>query len=258
MSYNHQHLAYHRLARYLRFEGQRILEIGGNDSAESAMPFVQAGAAEVVVSGLGHVHREGHDASRSIRIVRADAHKLRDVFGAASFDIVYGLSVIEHIPMLSHFLEQVFHVLRPGGFAFFEGDPIWTSPRGHHVWVQSPSGNYYFSQPAGTRSINPIPDWGHLTMDRDALAAVIRQRHPQVPEADVGAICDYVHAGPAITRLSHRDIALSFSNAPLVTLHLVTNSLDVPPDIATELRRRHGDGSDYGISAMQYVLWKPR
>jgi SAM-dependent methyltransferase len=257
LAYNHQHLAFNRLSRFTRFEGQRILEIGGNQSAESAAPFIEAGAVEVIVSGLDHVQKETHDSNGCIQIVRADAHKLKERFGARSFDVVYGLSIIEHIPMLPHFLEQVFQVLKPGGFAFFEGDPVWTSPRGHHVWVPTPTGRYFFSQPAGSQSINPVPDWGHLLMDSPELAAAIRQKYPDIPEADVEAICRYIYAGPSITRLSHHEIAMSFSNSPLVTLHMVTNGLDVPPAVATELRRRHGPWNDYGISAMQYVLWKP-
>ncbi len=257
MAYNHQLLAFTRLSRFTRFEGARILEIGGNQSAESALPFVHAGAAEVVVSGLGHVHTERSDASSRIRIMRADAHTLRHTFGAASFDVVYGLSVIEHIPMLPNFLEQVFHVLKPGGLAFFEGDPVWTSPRGHHVWVRTETANYYFSQPAGSDSVNPVPDWGHLLMDRHQLGAAIRDRRPGIPDSDVAAICDYIYASDNITRVSHHDIAMSFSNAPLTTLQMVSNSIEVPAPVADALRRRYGNGNDYGVSTLQYLMHKP-
>ena len=254
--YNHQHLAYHRLSRFASFSGRRILEVGGNQRAESALPFIQAGAAEVVVTGLLHVNAERLDSDNGIRVMRADAYALEQISGPCSFDFVYGLSVIEHLPRLTRFLEQVHQVLKPGGLAFFEGDPIWTSARGHHLWVQTDTAKYTFALPAGVESINPVPDWAHLLLDADEMSAVLRERKPEIPDSDIEAICNWIFSSDSISRLSHREIATAFSRCPLVTLHLASNWSQVPTEAAAELRRRIGDGNDFGISSLQYVLQK--
>jgi SAM-dependent methyltransferase len=138
---NHQESAYDVLSRYVSFNGKRVLEVGGAQSCESAYPFLRGGAACVVVTGLDHVWREENGENSQLLIRKADALSLSRVFEPSSFDAVYGISVIEHIPSPKAFLAEVYKILKPGGLAYLQGDPLWSSRRGHHLWIATWGGH---------------------------------------------------------------------------------------------------------------------
>jgi ubiquinone/menaquinone biosynthesis C-methylase UbiE len=165
---SHQHSAHRVLSRYTSFKGKAVLEIGGAQSCDSAHPFIQDGADQVVVTGLDHITGEQQGLLPGLSIMRADALDLSSIFPPNSFDIVYGLSILEHIPCPSRFIEEVYRVLMAGGICYLEGSPLWSSPKGHHIWLSasySPStANYFFSGWPGIESTNPLSDWSHLLM----------------------------------------------------------------------------------------------
>lgn len=130
-----QRMPHRVLARYVAIAGTQVLEIGGAQACISARAFLDDGAAGVTVTGLDHVAEESESADRRLRIMKADALDLRRHFEADCFDLVFGLSVIEHIPHPDRLLVEVDRVLKPGGLALFEGYPLWWSPLGHHLWV---------------------------------------------------------------------------------------------------------------------------
>lgn len=251
---NHQHVAYNKICRYTEIQGKTVLEIGGNQRLESAKPFLDAGASKIIVSGLGHVSTEKNEHDGRVVIMKASGHAIKSIFGANTFDIIYGISVVEHIPMLAHFLEQVFYTLKPGGFAFFEGSPIWTSAKGHHIWVKTATNNYLFDSMPGTTSLNPIPEWGHLLMDRPEMELHLLDR--KIPENDISSICSWIYEKDFINRASQYEIATSFSNSPLIILDTGMDATLVPPQILSRLRANHGDKSDYGVTRVQYILTK--
>lgn len=260
---NHQLSAYSVLSRYMSFDGKDILEVGGAQSCESMLPFVKHGAASGTVTGLDHVWEEQARPEQNLRVMRADALKLSEVFGPSCFDIVYGLSVIEHIPSPGVFLDQVHKVLRPGGIAYLEGSPIWSSPKGHHVWVAEWGGaysgkttaNYLFSPIPGKTSTNPLPDWSHLLMDMSEMRRFLDNKG--LPAGDVDCILDWVYSSPEINRLTMSDIAAVYGHSELTVLEANTLRSDVPQDVQVALRQRHGPGIDYGVASMTYVLAKP-
>ena len=137
----HQLSAHKTLSRYIAFTGKEILEIGGSQSCESAYPFLSDGASRAVVTGLDHIYHEKVDSDHDLVVMRADALNLDSIFAPCSFDVVYGLSIVEHIVNPDRFLSQVHAVLKPGGVAYFEGNPIWSSPKGHHLWVATWGGS---------------------------------------------------------------------------------------------------------------------
>jgi hypothetical protein len=92
-------LAYDALERCVDFKDKKILEIGGNSNCESAFPFLQAGAAHIILSGLDDIVAAppAEIINANIEIVHADARDLTSTFECDQFDIVYGISAIEHI-----------------------------------------------------------------------------------------------------------------------------------------------------------------
>jgi SAM-dependent methyltransferase len=264
-NYLHHQLSAHRvLSGYTSFEGKEVLEVGGTQSCDSVYPFLKDGAASAVVTGLGHISQEQISKEYNLRILRADALKLSSVFEPCRFDIVYGLSIIEHIPSPKAFLDQVYTVLKPGGLAYFEGNPIWSSPEGHHLWVATWGGayqnrataNYLFSEWPGAASTNPLPDWSHLLMTPEQMREYLTER--SISGTDIDCIIDWVFCSDEVNRINMYKIAEAYTRSRLIVLEANTVRVDVPRDIQAALRKRCGDGIDYGISGVTYVLAKPQ
>ena len=260
----HQLAAHHVLSRYMSFEDKDILEVGGGQSCDSARPFLESGASRVVVTGLDHIETEQADSSKRLNILRADALELSKVFAPCSFDAIYGLSVIEHIPSPKLFMKEVFTALKPGGVAYFEGNPIWSSPKGHHLWVATWGGgyqnkataNYLFSEWPNVKSANPLPDWSHLLMSQGEMGDYLSGK--RIPDEDVDCIIDWVFHCDDINRLTMTEIAEAYTTSRLTVLDANTWRANLPHDTLMALNRAKGDRIDYGIAGVSYVLGKPR
>jgi SAM-dependent methyltransferase len=263
MDFSFQTSAHRLLSRYTSFEGKDILEIGGAQSCDSAYPFLKEGAASVIVTGLDHITQEQTNREQNLRILRADALALSSVFEPCSFDVVYGLSIVEHIPSPKIFLDEVYNVLKPGGLAYFEGNPIWSSHNGHHLWVATWGGvyqnkataNYLFSEWPGVESINPLPDWSHLTMTPDQMREYLVAE--LIPIIDIECILDCVYYSNQVNRINMYDIAEAYTTSRLIVLEANTSRIDIPYDDQWVLRQLCGDRIDYGICGVAYVLAKP-
>lgn len=259
---SHQLSAHKVLSRYISFEGKDVLEVGGLQSCESAYPFLKDGAASVVVTGLNHIPEDDTNRDRNLRMLRVDALSLSSVFEPCSFDVVYGLSMVEHISSPKAFLEEVYKVLRPGGVAYFQGGPLWSSPVGHHLWVASWVGkyqhkataNYLFSEWPNTKSTNPLPDWSHLLMTQEQMRAYLAAE--SLPSADIECIIDWVYHADNVNRLNLYEIAEAYTTSKLIVLEANTLRSEVPHDVQLALRKNCGDCIDYGIRGISYVLAK--
>ena len=260
---SHQSSAHNVLSRYISFEGKEILEIGGAQSCESAYPFLADGAASVVVTGLDHISQEETNRDRNLRILRADALSLSSIFEPCSFDVVYGLSIVEHIPTPKVFLNEVYNVLKPSGIAYFEGNPLWSSPKGHHLWVATWGGpyqhkataNYLFSEYPDVKSTNPLPDWSHLLMTQEQMREYLAAE--LLPNFDIECIIDWVYHSDQVNRLNLSEVAEAYTTSKLIVLEANTLRSEVPHDVELTLRKRCGDCIDYGIFGISYVLAKP-
>lgn len=195
--------------------------------------------------------------------MKADALDLRSHFEAGCFDLVFGVSIIEHIPHPERFLEEVYRVLKPGGLALFEGFPLWSSPRGHHLWVAAWDGsyagkataNYLFTGLPHVASSNPVPDWAHLLMEQGELEEYLARR--SLPASDIACIGDWFYHAKDINRLSTTELTTAYATSKLVVLEAITQRVDDPDTTLQRLRQRHGGGCDFGIDRLTYVLAKP-
>ena len=189
MSYHNK--PFRLVSQYFNVRSKKVLEIGGNSDMKAAMPFLENEAALVVISGLGHIKEGTETVFKNLEFVKANGHEIVSKFGKSSFDIIFGVSIIEHISDPSHFLEQVYYCLRPGGFAIMSGNPIWTSKLGHHVWVKTEHAKYFFSEK--NDSTNPIPDWGHLLYDQEEMKSHLLKSSPLLPLNDINLIVDFIY-----------------------------------------------------------------
>jgi SAM-dependent methyltransferase len=258
-----QQMPHRVLARYVDIAGKHVLEIGGAQACIAARSFLDDGAAKVTVTGLDHISDEGESVDQRLRIIKADALDLRSHFEAGCFDLVFGLSIIEHIPRPDRFLEEVHRVLAPGGLALFEGFPLWSSPLGHHLWVPAwggpyqgkTSASYLFTGLSGVASSNPVPDWAHLLMEPAELEECLARR--SLPASDIACIVDWIYRADDINRLPTTELTRAYTSSPLVVLEATTRRVDVPQPTLERLRHRQGEGCDFGVGGLIYVLMKP-
>ena len=275
-------IAFEALEPFIDFKGKKVLEVGGNSNCRSALPFLLAGAELVVVSGLDDVASSTPPPDTdgySISIVQADARNLLATFAREQFDIVYGVSVIEHIDDLPLALSQIQEVLKQDGLLYLQGNPIWSGPIGHHVWVtpyhNQSEGTYTFMTFPGSESsypCNPIPDWGHLLMTPVEMGEHLLASG--IPPRDVLKLINSIYWQKGLNRSSFADIASAVSNSGLVTLSMkTTESLNFPgilpaagrviaggsEEVAIkELKRQFGAAGNYRATGVEYVLKKGR
>lgn len=237
-----------RLTCNVDVAGKRVLEVGGDGSYVAAKLLIERGAASVVTTNIDHRHDFLRGEPR-ITSSFADAHFLHRYF-EQKFDIVLGIAVIEHILNIPMWLEATRNVLVPDGCAFYHGGPIWSCRRGHHIWVTGAKGVHYrFNE---QREI--IPGWSHLfwtpSKMREHLIGV-----EKIPEDDADAICHWVYFAPSINRHTHRRLEALFDRAPLKMVRRIPDIGAMPDaEMAARLNEAVGDGSDFSIAAMTYLL----
>jgi SAM-dependent methyltransferase len=58
----------------------------------------------------------------------------RTQFVSQSFDAVLTLSLLEHMNPLQSGVDEIYRILKPGGYFFAFFGPAWSSPYGHHIY----------------------------------------------------------------------------------------------------------------------------
>jgi SAM-dependent methyltransferase len=249
--------------RFINVAGKKVLEIGGNSECVAAIPFVNAGAAEIIVSGLDHIIGDHQPKHQKIRIEYADALKLSEIYAAGSFDIVYGVSILEHIPNPPKFFSEVSYVLAPGGVAFLQGSPLWSGPWGHHIWLvpwlDNVTGCYQFMPSEeliaqGVAVINPIPDWGHLLLTPEQLTTKLEEQG--IPEQDISIIVEHVYEGGYVNREFPSNIYNEMKNSGMTVTELEFDRVEIDRELIEQLKLKYSDREDFSIMGMRAILRK--
>jgi SAM-dependent methyltransferase len=152
--------------------GKKILEIGSDYHSAVARLFSANGADHVVATNLGN-WRCSEPLPPNVEFWVGDVGDMNS--HEKSFDIVYGMAILEHIPDLHKVTAKIDSILRPGGVAYLTGWPLWTGRLGHHVVVRKEKEDFETAHAADVEDINflnlyeftdekknPIPDWAHL------------------------------------------------------------------------------------------------
>ncbi|MDO5305291.1 MAG: methyltransferase domain-containing protein [bacterium] len=73
---------------------------------------------------------------------------------SGSVDLIIGLEILEHINNLKQFFSELKRILAENGNIELQGNPMWTSHFGHHLWIEN---KYIFYD-----ETNPFEPWEHL------------------------------------------------------------------------------------------------
>lgn len=181
--------------------GKRVLEVGSDYHLASARLFMANGADSVVATNIGDWKSDESLPDRvEFRVGDASDLDLPD----QSFDIIYGIAIIEHVPNFERLCKAIKRLLKPDGVVYFQGCPMWAGSLGHHVWYSPDTDGEYeatFAAGGGKKSKpmqysftknNPIPDWAHLAMSPEELETLLVEEQ-QLPHSHAEGIVKYVH-----------------------------------------------------------------
>lgn len=163
--------------------GKRVMEIGSDYDLVSARLLHANGAKEVVSTNLAD-WRSPEPLPEGIRFEVVDASATG--FADGSFDLIYGIAILEHIPDMEQMCREIRRILKPGGKVFLQGYPFWTCSLGHHVWCTMEGGRAYTYHD----SSNPIPHWSHLVLVLEEMEAELQSRG--VPREDATRIANFI------------------------------------------------------------------
>jgi hypothetical protein len=77
-----------------------------------------------------------------------------------------------------------------------------------------------------------------------------------IPDRDIECIIDWVYRSDEINRLSMSEIAEAYGASELTVLEANVRRAEVPHHIESTLRESCGEGVDYGVEGIYYVLAK--
>jgi glycosyltransferase involved in cell wall biosynthesis/SAM-dependent methyltransferase len=190
---------FERFVKRVDIRGKRVLEIGSDFHLASARLFMANGAESVVATNIAEwKSEEPIPAGVEFKVCDAsDANLLEN-----SFDIIYGIAIIEHVPDFHKLCASLKRFLKPDGVIYFQGCPLWAGTLGHHVWYSSEETECEQELMAAggvkTKPVqysftnnNPIPNWAHLAMQPDELVSLLV--NDGIPHEHAAGIVKYVH-----------------------------------------------------------------
>jgi SAM-dependent methyltransferase len=204
--------------QFFSLKGGLVLEIGSlrNTTAEWLLDM---GAESVICSNIA----KDAQVVQSDRISYVMVDATDTGFGSATFDVVFGRAILEHINPMSNLRDEIIRILKPGGIFYLDGGPMWCSPRGHHLWLQAPSGHrYYFPY-----EDCPIRDWEHLLLSEENIVRALQRR--QVDERDVQAIVHYIYHAEGQNRLPTSAICEAFLKNTILDVVIIRNDYRIAP-----------------------------
>ena len=179
---------FERFVDRVDIRGKRVLEIGSDFHLASARLFKANGADSVVATNIGN-WKSNEPIPEGIEFKVCDASDAD--FEEGSFDIIYGIAIIEHVPDFEKLCATLKKFLKPDGVIYFQGCPLWTGTLGHHVWYASQTDEHAPAVQYSFTDNNPIPNWAHLAMSPDELAELLVE--DGIPPEDAEGIVKYVH-----------------------------------------------------------------
>jgi SAM-dependent methyltransferase len=234
--FNHSHLKVLSDQYRGNLSQARVLDIGASIHGYALEAAIALGYHQYVGIDLGITRHWGR-ASVTIQhgdqqhlLSQMDAHRLW--FEDESFDVVLCLSGFEHYLFPEFVLQEMTRVLRKGGTALINYEPIWTCSYGHHL--------HHFGL-----GFEQVPPWGHLIYTKPQMAQLLANKPwPEGCSISKGQALDWMYDGREINRRDygfHRNVLSAISCEQMLWL--------VPHPDASEVARTH---ADYAASLLPY------
>jgi ubiquinone/menaquinone biosynthesis C-methylase UbiE len=137
----------------------RFREAWGLDLDRTKLAFAESEAARL---GCGNAHFLSYDGGRL-------------PFSDSSFDCVFCVDVVEHLPTPDYYISECLRVLQPGGHLLLSFGPPWRHPHGKHMWSKLPGWWTHLLFPRSVvmevRGYDPSTTWETIGLHRLTVAA---------------------------------------------------------------------------------------
>ncbi|MEZ2131536.1 MULTISPECIES: class I SAM-dependent methyltransferase [unclassified Sinorhizobium] len=241
MDYNYYHA--HRANRYKRVKGRIVLVIGCNTGGDCRY-FVDLGAKEV--HGVDVVDEIGRDFQHPAARYHQESAEAMSL-PSGSFDLVYSVATMEHVPDIFSAFQEMARVLKPGGVIYSLAAPLWNSRHGHHF------PQYFGNYP-----------WAHLRLSRDEAIRYLAENKVAIAEANgtIHDVVDYMRDARNFNMRPSTDYIAATRR--LTGLKVKANILDrepngaVPPGILAELAAKGYEDSDLRAVTHCFIAKKRR
>ncbi len=238
-----------RALQHIDIGKRAVLEIGSDRWLYVPKRFEELGAGIVEATNVAPGWPTAEKHSDVITLRRVDATNLSIVYGSNTFDLIFGMAVLEHIGCIWLVLEESAKILRPGGVLYLHGGPIWTATKGHHLYTKFEGVDYKF-----TAADCPILRWEHLMFDEGGLRDALVSRGSREPLA--AHLAQFVYRSAEQNRIGYERLSKIFAASPLKLVDKHDNAFDDPsPD---ELRRirwgQWGDESHFNVSGVTFIM----
>ncbi len=165
------------LSRHINLDSKDLLVVGIGRGIELPV-FFSKGCNKV--DGLDPFPSKDirkKDFGSSFRLIEASAESMP--IEDSTYDAVYSIATLEHIPDPAAAMKEMIRVLKPGGVMYCCSNPLWHSPNGYHPKKHVPALN---------------KPWFHLIFTEEEFL----KEHP-----DLAANSEYVKAIGAIYNSPH-------------------------------------------------------
>ena len=191
-------------------KNKEVLEVGGCVAAKEIESFspkswtsidINNKRVEAVTSGPAASFKHSAHLMNACNLEFADN----------SFDRAYSVNCFEHINGLEDAFSEMYRVLKPGGLLFTVFGPIWSSPVGHHTYVETEDGVIHFND-------HIFPDWQHLLMSEEGFTAALEGKFSDDIRQQ---IAEYVYESDDLNRLAdgeYFDLIFASGFTPILIL----------------------------------------
>jgi ubiquinone/menaquinone biosynthesis C-methylase UbiE len=186
------------------FVGKKILDVGCDlEGKLISQIHREFDAGEVI--GL-NPEAQPRELSPNCRLESGDIRHTS--YADDSFDIIVSSSAFEHIQNFDIAMEEMYRILKPGGFVYAGFGPIWSTCYGHHMWFLHRGELYNYWNVI-------LPAFCHLLMTPQQLLEHCRKEY----DAELSeAIVHEVYYSPAQNHLFYEDYQKIIGNSKFQTL----------------------------------------
>ncbi len=218
-------------------ENKSVLEVGGIPPFSIANFFVHKAAKNVDVININDFSNY-KETNKKIQYHVMDARGM--AFPDKSFDVIFGVAILEHINNLDMFFSECSRVLKPGGNLYLHGGPLWSSYVGHHVYLKIENIEYKFLEN------NPIQPWDHLLLDKNELFVKINNQICNPLHSM--EISNQIYESSFINRIFPERIIEEFQKTDLIIIDLkLTKWKSMPVDIKKMLRKKYPQYINFNV-----------
>ena len=223
------------------FKNRDVLEVGGT-TPESITKALEVKSWTCIDTWTGI------DAEReNYRVINTDIATLD--LPDNSYDFIFSTNAFEHINKLNTGLKNMRRLLSPGGHLSALFGPIWSSNKGHHLWVNDEKGDLY------TFNDDTIMPWGHLLYSEEEMKDFLSNKFSKTTTE---FILKSIYGNEVVNHLFYDDYYKMVNDLGLEVLEFRDWHSPIFPDAKTleVLKSKWGD-RNFSTISIKILLKKP-